>query len=812
MKIVDYKSVENDIVKQLRQHTLVPILGSGFTCNCASKNGKVPSGNDYKNFMISKVTEAGILSTEELEELPYNSFSNIAEIYNSLIDQKARISYLRNNFSCVSLESYKKEFLSIDWPYIYTLNLDDAIERNSEFDKVILPEKEVFDEVFDEQKCVIKIHGDINYITTYKDDACILSQRQYVNSISKNKTILHRLRHDNTFLNLLYIGCSLNDEIDLMSTIDISLNHDNKTSKYYFGVKQPSYTEKVKLENFGITHYVIFNSFEEIYVQLINAFKESKKVINSELNNYEITNVSKLFPVYSKNKPYLLFGKSIKDNNTLLLPYFFICRDISEKILKQMDLNAVQIIFGKSYSGKTYILADIASKIRNSTVFLFESKNSINQSAFEELICKKNCTLLFDSKSLDPEQLERIIDERITIKNNNTHIIISSDKTNQDLYRLLTLKQIKGELNPNDIPQTKIPNIFSSVEEEEINSLLSTVNLGLFKTNNSIVDSIIRIGELLKEKNRFGNYRVVTNSVESIASLIMLAIEKKVNSKRAVQFCLVNEFESQVKMASPLINKELVWSFEKSPGDTSPEKYVIDAEYWLNLKLKEYANNEYNEDIIADAFKYIVTILLMINKKPSIFYSDNSSYKDYILFDNINRIFSTSINSSNRLIRKIYEKLNPLLSTDPNFKHQYSKCLIQSAKTASSLLEKEEFLFDALRNITEALEIFNARFEENSNFKLTISIDHAKYTKAVILCHLCKLKDYRSDQLNDECIQTLFEAMISKNNSFDYVKKDQINYNDAIGKTISYFLTNKSDLSKQNKDYITRLANIMLKN
>ena len=32
--------------------------------------------------------------------------------------------HLRDHFTCVSVEDYKQEFLSLDWLYIYTLNKD----------------------------------------------------------------------------------------------------------------------------------------------------------------------------------------------------------------------------------------------------------------------------------------------------------------------------------------------------------------------------------------------------------------------------------------------------------------------------------------------------------------------------------------------------------------------------------------------------------------------------------------------------------------------------------------------------------------
>ncbi len=807
MEVVHFNDIKDNIISHFKNQTFVPIIGSGFSCGCKSKKGNVPSGSEYRKYMIDEINKSCNISDDEKESVSKMTFSQVADIYNELVDLQTRINYLKDNFSRVVLEHYKKVFLTIEWPYIYTLNLDDAIENNSNYDYVILPDKEMYEDIIDEEKCIIKIHGDVKYLTTYKEDNCVLTQKQYVNSIKKNKFILDRLRHDSSFLNIAYIGCSLDDEIDIKSIIDDTYAN-TITARYYFGIKEPSNLDKIKLKNFGITHFVIFDSYESIYKCIYNAWQESTKLSKDDLELYKIKSSCKLNPDYKENKEYLLFGKSLKSGNELKFPYYFVERNISNTIIKRYNDHPIQIIIGKGCSGKTYVLSEIASKVKDKNVYLFESKNRLSVIAFEKLIAKQNCLLIFDSKSLDRNQMEQIIDSRYELVKKNTHVIIAADNTDQDLNRLLILKQIQHQISSGEIPTIKLSNKFSKEECSTINPLLATINLGIMDKSKTIVDNIINIGNTRRERNKFENYSIKTDSIEYVASLIMLAIENKIYSQRAVQFDLEKEFELQVKCAAPLISKEVVWNFEKSPKDNSPKKYVVDAEYWLRWKLKDFAQDESNEQLIAESFKYIVTVLLAINEKPSIEYSDNSSYKDYVLFDNINKIFSKKQNGANRLIRKIYESLNPLLSADPNFKHQYAKCYIQSSKTAISYEERINFLYEAKQNIVEALEIFETRYKNNLNNKLKISIAHAKYTLAVVLCHMCKTEEYKNADLNNECIRTLFEAMLSEYNSFDYVKKDQFNYRNAVQETINYFTINQDGLEKKSVSYVQDLINM----
>ena len=100
---------------------------------------------------------------------------------------------------------------------------------------------------------------------------------------------------------------------------------------------------------------------------------------------------------------------------------------------------------------------------------------------------------------------------------------------------------------------------------------------------------------------------------------------------------------TQRKATEPLIDCEATWSFEKSSGDNSPVKYVLNAEYWLCGQLESFARTEENYVRIVDAYKYIISQIIAHEGRPELLYGNRvTSYKNYIFFDNINRLFSSN--------------------------------------------------------------------------------------------------------------------------------------------------------------------------
>lgn len=811
IQCVSYDEVSNEIIQMMRRKTIIPVIGSGFTRDCIARSGKVPSGEDYYNYMIAQIVDQNP-DEMKVKELNNESFSSISSIYHKMVQAEKQQSYLLNKFTNVKLENVKKNFFKIDWPYIYTLNIDDAIENNSEFKTVLYANRDIRNSIFEQEKCVIKLHGDIKDILKYEDSNCeIFDQKQYVVSIKKNVSLLKKLTHDYEYLNLLYIGCSLSDEIDLL--FSTSMANDNNNNRYYCSTQIPTLLQKTKLEAFGITHCIVFESYDDIYEKMTDAFHQSLCITPDELEQFSTYEFKTLGTGFELNCPYLFQGKSILNNSKIAIyPSFFVSRSVTDKIVENINSKGTQIVVGRGCSGKTYVSYDIIRRVRDREVYAFRSKDRINNETLTLLLNKENCLTIFDSKVLSIKQIEEIIlttSERV-VKSNS--IIIIENKSNRDLSGLLVLMKMNEHLEDDEIPQLEISNRFSKPKTDEINNYLVTSSLGVFSENKSIADNIINASNLLIQKNKFSQISPLTDNVRQVSSLIVLATLGKVYASDAINLDLVEEFEMQCKKAMPLIEKESTWVFEMSAANNSPLKYVVNAEYWLFNQLDILAKSRKGREKIIEAYRYIIGKLIEINGKPDLMKGEKyAPYKDYILFDNIFQIFRSQ---GTKIIRDIYQSLNDILATDPNYLHQRAKCYIRSAYKSTEEKDKEKWLEMAYRDASISNSSFEKRYESHENEKIMISAAHSLYTAALALCHIAKLRNYRDISINANAVKCLYKAISSPFNSIEFVNNDATyNYNNVVGDLVSTFATDVKYLKdKDAEEKVAELLMMMISN
>lgn len=744
------------------------------------------------------------------------SFSKIAELYIKQIDDIDKRNYFVSNFTDVKIQEKNKiDFLKIEWPYIYTLNIDDAIEKNSKFNHTICCNNEnVIESVFDEFNCVIKLHGDVNNLINYGNyNSIIFSSKQYATSLESNKVLLNKLNHDALYQNLLFIGCSLNDEIDILTVLPDE-RCECVTSRYLCFVGEPTKLESMKYESFGITHIVKFNSYDDIYQRIYKSWVETQKIATDDLDNYKSFIVEQSDDSFETNKSFFLYGKSLVDKNKITLPHFFISREITKNIIADMRKFNLQFVIGSSYSGKTYIFYDIATKIKDQDIFIFETKDRISEKAFTSLLNKKNSIFLFDSNSLTISQIELIMNGLYSLRKNNNKIIIFSLKNNSELFGLIRLLEDNETISKHNFSIKCIDNKFSTTEAKEINSKLTGTGIGIINKSKTILDNILDLSSnnKISTSNKFNKIQLLFDTEKQIATLIILAIEKKVYSSQILKFNILSEIYNQKSRAYPLIDLEETWNFEISASDNSPQKYVVNAEYWLYKQLELFSENAEHHKIIVNAFKYIVSKIIETEGKPDILKYNKQSYKKFILFDNINMIFRIYGRDSLVLISKIYEGLNCYLSNDPNYLHQRAKCYIKLASSESGYDKKIELFEKSHRDANLAYQIFEQRYHECGNNKILISLAHVEYTQAVILCHKCKINNYQNVDDNTTAILTLDSALASPHNSYDYAKKDYINYDNVVLKLFDKAMLNSSIIKDEAKNSVENLFKLLKEN
>lgn len=816
MEIVNFSDIYDTFTKNLKRNMVIPIISSGFTLNSEAKNGKVPSGKDYQEYMIDSLCNKFEELNETKGEMYKESFSKIAELYIKQIDDIDKRNYFVSNFTDVKIQEKNKiDFLKIEWPYIYTLNIDDAIEKNSKFNHTICCNNEnVIESVFDEFNCVIKLHGDVNNLINYGNyNSIIFSSKQYATSLESNKVLLNKLNHDALYQNLLFIGCSLNDEIDILTVLPDE-RCECVTSRYLCFVGEPTKLESMKYESFGITHIVKFNSYDDIYQRIYKSWVETQKIATDDLDNYKSFIVEQSDDSFETNKSFFLYGKSLVDKNKITLPHFFISREITKNIIADMRKFNLQFVIGSSYSGKTYIFYDIATKIKDQDIFIFETKDRISEKAFTSLLNKKNSIFLFDSNSLTISQIELIMNGLYSLRKNNNKIIIFSLKNNSELFGLIRLLEDNETISKHNFSIKCIDNKFSTTEAKEINSKLTGTGIGIINKSKTILDNILDLSSnnKISTSNKFNKIQLLFDTEKQIATLIILAIEKKVYSSQILKFNILSEIYNQKSRAYPLIDLEETWNFEISASDNSPQKYVVNAEYWLYKQLELFSENAEHHKIIVNAFKYIVSKIIETEGKPDILKYNKQSYKKFILFDNINMIFRIYGRDSLVLISKIYEGLNCYLSNDPNYLHQRAKCYIKLASSESGYDKKIELFEKSHRDANLAYQIFEQRYHECGNNKILISLAHVEYTQAVILCHKCKINNYQNVDDNTTAILTLDSALASPHNSYDYAKKDYINYDNVVLKLFDKAMLNSSIIKDEAKNSVENLFKLLKEN
>ena len=216
LQILNPSDIKEDLIVFFKNKSLIPIVGSGISCGVPTSKGSIPSGVDYRQHMMQELLSNPQFTDEERTELEHEKFSTLCDYYedDENVSAEHRFSYLKENFYRARFadDDVRRSFFDIDWPYIYSLNIDDAIECSTRYKTIVLPNRDFRDELFNEELCLIKLHGDIKDIVTYKQSDKIFTSTEYALSLTTN-SLLKKLKADYGYQNILFIGCSLDDEV-----------------------------------------------------------------------------------------------------------------------------------------------------------------------------------------------------------------------------------------------------------------------------------------------------------------------------------------------------------------------------------------------------------------------------------------------------------------------------------------------------------------------------------------------------------------------------------------------------------------------
>ena len=684
---------------------------------------------------------------------------------------KKKKKFLQNNFTEVRLENLKKEFLELGWKYAYTLNIDDGIENNSDFCAVVIqndidPKQDL--------KIVYKIHGDALSDTIYKKDFIVFDKEQYLRYLinDENKTLLNLLRADYNEKNLLFIGCSLKDEMDLKHIYSSIKNDEKNVERIWITDKEPGNKYKRKLEAHGINEYICISSFDDFYRCLIKTINtknviEEYQYLNPSINIISSNDKKNTFSYFCGNR---LFDE---ERNLFNLTHLHIERDCVDDISAKLENNNFILLKGRHFSGKTYVLASLVDRIKNKQIVFFPSLCDVDSNIVSNLLLNKKDTIfLFDSNSITPSIYGKIKDDKDAIIRNGNKLVMAINSN--DLLDRLQAELV--ELSP----------YFSQNENNKFNEKAKRYSLYRRKKYEYNIDYIFRI----KDEQRFSyfnNFHINANvyTKKEYKLIFLLDVCDKIYSADAQRLNFSpSDVQKFVSKTSNLVEIEKTERFEAYSH--SSEKIVHNSKAYLTSLLLGFQR----EDVI----KSIVDIVKCFKNDKY----KKSLLKDCILFDNLNGIFKNAAS----IITDLYSDLEEHLYDDGHFWLQRAKSVYHNPE--SDL----DDLCDAFGYVQNAIQ--NAGYDDSLFYKATL-------TKAFISSRLFVLEDGEQKYMDmKNTIDAAYTALINSKmeyRSFYRIFSNKMNKtNNNLLDVCKYCIQNRFSYSQKAQKIIAKINEIECNN
>lgn len=822
MKIYKYNKentsdLQKEFIKYFNKGNFVPIIGSGFTKGLSAKRGLVPTAYDLKNKLIELMTKVSGFE-QAGEEFKDFKLSQVSEYFWQALkgDLDGKVKdlfdrYMEDHFTNVhDIEYEKKEILNARWRYIYTLNYDDALENCSKF-IIIKPFKPQNKSWLNDKRCLYKIHGDVNeYLATGESRFCVLSKKQYLELLmdDSNEDMRDNLEADFASNNIIFMGCSLDDELDIFfaagTNVSRKKENNSDTHTYYVrymdnNTKELSLTETMTLEQFSITDViqVMDSDMSDFYEFIMRASEESKKIMAtdklSQFMSYKFVQLD-----YNEQEiDYLFYSNLIlpNDSKIITLPSFFTRRKVGQEIIDNINKNEynLHVLRGGRISGRTYVMIDILKEFQARNIYYFPSGTNINMQLFNNIINRENSIIIFDSDTINVEQRDTITHELLhEIKQKNTQIVIAVDKADgvfteyfsisfpnlSDLIMIYQIDQgLKNKIN------------FNFLEIDNYNKKFGQHGVVNYETKMTFLDFMIYVDEnSLKKKYKptLPNINILNKvNKRMITAMVLFANMDSISISQATSMKIDETLYDLIKLANTAIQKDYLKEVELGYNIHDGFRFIVNSKLWVFQCLSIFSDNKNNYETISNVYYDIVRYYQKKYKVNESVYISKNYYdiiKPYYFFDSIQySFFAVKKRGSLELPRIIYDKLRPLFKDDYQFLHQNAICLLRSArKSYRDINEKHKYLNQAYQNITRAYQL--AKESKSNNIDYTLF--HMNVTKVLIL-----INEWRY-------CKNLIEVYEKKEKYKDLVDSFNIVIDDL--KIISY--NNKKNLDKEEKN------------
>ena len=803
----DRKKILDLCLNLWEKQALVPVIGAGFSLGTQTdNNGAIPTVKELCSELLKYIVRFSNYSQEDIDDIRTAGLANIAGSFWDILKRipEETISefydYFDRNFRGISFfKGFQEAFLTIDWPYLFTLNYDTLVEDYSKKYSPVIPFDKINKHYGEGKTKLYKLHGDVErFLQTSDPKYLILSRDQYVQSMlsDSNKDMLYELLTAFSSKSILFFGCGLTDELDLLYSSQINLNEKAKSvdpqrqAIIYISfesdegiLKEFSQRKLDLLARYGVTKVFRISSEAELEA-FFNDFGQSianvpKSKIESVLERYSAMNFMTLRIDDTRCRDYLFQDNLVWESfgrHQITMPGYCVDRASLEDVVEFVSGNdPLCFLSGNFYSGKTFFMLEIARSFPQRKVYIFPSGTRLSEEQLSALMTMDNILLCFDTKALSTDQIRRITNKSIlsALRVRKSNIIIAIDRSDAPMY-----KYIFEARNVNlEFKLFSVEGRWSEAELKEFNDKIGKISLPPRSRKETILDYVVN-----NEKKLLGSALSIAHFLEPnkllfakdaqrrVQALVMLATEIRIPAKRAIQFNIdraINDIIDCCKTPgkSSVIEKD----YSNYKGDSSGFEYVCNSRYWVIRALSSFASSHNSTEMISDAYLDIINVYRLLYNTNDVFFYQNC--EPYYFFDHIQVLFNQRwFANSSGLMNAIYDKLLPILSNSYQFMHQKAKGKLVIAQVQiknKNYSAAVQTLKEAVFNITRADELAS-QFPDAKHINETLL--HMAYTTGRIYVEYACIRLNYVPQAVNACYRLYQMQNSSQHDVYDFAK------------------------------------------
>ncbi len=652
------ENARHEIQTLFKSSRLIPFFGSGFTKGMQAKRGRVPDAKGLTE-VIKSLARSKCEGTEKIAEI--DSIKTLKTAFGLLdyideISKNEKQSLLSSIFSNVRInDTSKSNLLNLDWPHIFTFNIDDAIENTiTKKYKVLPPNRRTSREFISSNKCLFKVHGDITEYISHDDASLIFTWREYISSIKNNQAILNFMKDEANDSSFLFIGCSMDAELDL-----IHLSQEIPFKKSIYLKKGPlTLEEKISLKDYQIEKVIYFDDYDQIpkwiYETLSNL--ERKAPIREISFDDSILPREEAIKIIMNGGP---IYKTIDDQRIAIASTTFPMRDLINEAIDALRVNQYLLITGKRISGKTLFIFQILMSLKEFGVTYFSSTDQYDPIIKKRLESLDNHIFVFDSNSLTYDSLHEVFFAKIKA---SSKIIICASAGDAEQFRFtLNEKFSDRELNYKEI---MLSNRLNKIEAELLNKNMNIAALPMYQNKETLLNYAYRCYDEYKTQFKHKSLFDKSYSDDTFLILIIIAACEKATLKHiktVFNYFNLDEF---------LKENDRLFELEKTPS--GEEVLTCNSPSWLIKKVSVMIDRNPNA---ADLVSRVIRSL-----------EENgftSLATNLFRFDKLNELSGN--NDSEKFIKDVYVKIADIYSNDSHYWLQRAKTELISGKVLSDI-------------------------------------------------------------------------------------------------------------------------------